>query len=152
MANTYFKLYIHAIFAVKERASCLPPYCRDSVFAYIAGTINALGHKSLAVGGTDNHIHILFSYNPKLLLSDSMRDIKASSSKFINEQRIIKCHFEWQRGYAALSCSHSHVDKVINYIMHQPEHHKGMTLHDEIQRLMQKYEIEYDEKFLIQDV
>ena len=152
MANTYFKLYIHVIFAVKERVACIPPTAQGTIFSYIAGIINNLGHKALAVGGTDNHVHILFSYNPELKLSDTLRDIKAGSSKFINEQMFIRCRFEWQRGYAAFSCSQSQLDTAIRYIMHQPEHHKKMSLHDEICRFMERYEIDFDEKYILQEV
>lgn len=152
MANTYLKIYIHAIFAVKERIACIPPIHQSKLFKYITGIINGLGHKSLAVGGTDNHVHILMSYNPDVKLSDTMRDIKANSSKFINQNRWLKCRFEWQRGYAAFSYSQSQIDTVIKYIMNQPLHHQGMTLDEEIKQFMSRYEIEYDERYRIQGV
>lgn len=152
MANTYSKIYIHVVFAVKERYSCIPPIYQSELFSYISGIINGLGHYSLAVGGTDNHVHILMSYKPDMKLSDTMREIKANSSKFINQKHWLKCRFEWQRGYAAFSYSHSQIDAVIKYIMKQPIHHHNMTLEDEIKQFMSLYEIEYDERYRIQDV
>lgn len=152
MANTYFQLYIHAVFAVKERASCMPPTSRNEIFSYIAGIINSLGHRSMAVGGTDNHVHVLMSYNPDVRLSDTMREIKANSARFINQQRYIRCRFGWQRGYAAFSYSQSHVDAVIRYIMNQPMHHRNMTLDEEICKMMERYDITYDNKYRLYGV
>jgi len=85
-----------------------------------------------------------------MALSDLVRDIKAISSKFISEKKWIRGKFEWQKGYGAFSYSHSHIDNVVKYIKNQEEHHKKRTFKEEYMELLEKFEIEYDEKYLFE--
>ena len=86
MANTYTQIYIHAVFAVQERACLIKKEWREELFKYIAGILKNQGIKLLAIGGVEDHIHILFALSPKKALSDMIRDVKANSSRFINER------------------------------------------------------------------
>ncbi len=105
----------------------------------------------MCIGGTDNHIHCLIQYNPVQAIPDMIRDIKSSSSAHINNEKICPFRFEWQRGYSCFSISHSHVDSVINYIRNQHEHHKNISLDDEIKKIMDKYRIDYDCKYILKE-
>jgi REP element-mobilizing transposase RayT len=95
MANTYKKVYIHLVFAIKNRNALLEKEWRAKVFCYISGIINNKGHYSLAVGGHSDHIHILFDYNLNELIPDLVREIKKASSNFIKEENLSKYKFEW---------------------------------------------------------
>jgi putative transposase len=86
---------------------------------YISGIIRAKGRKALAVGGWNDHVHILFGAPLTISISDFMSGIKASSSGWINEKGFVNGKFEWQAGYGAFSYSKSQRDVVINYIMNQ---------------------------------
>jgi hypothetical protein len=97
-----------------------------------------------------DHIHLLLSLKPDCLLSDLMRDVKASSSKWINEKRFVTGKFQWQEGYGAFSWAQSQLDAVINYIANQETHHSRKSFKDEYLELLQKYKIEYDEKYVFE--
>lgn len=124
MANTYTQVYLHIIFAVKNRASLLPATSLTRIHSYIGGILKQHGHIPLAIGGIDNHIHIMVAYNIRQPIPDMIRDIKSASSRFINESRIIPFHFEWQSGYGCFSYSRSQINSVCEYIKHQHEHHR----------------------------
>jgi putative transposase len=99
-----------------------------------------------------DHIHILLSIKPDVAISNLMRDIKANSSKWINEKRFVPGKFQWQEGYGAFSYSESQVDKVVNYINNQKEHHSQKSFKEEYQDLLNKFKIVYDEKYLFEFV
>ena len=97
-----------------------------------------------------DHVHLLLSISPNILTSDLVRDIKAGSSKFINDNRLIVGKFNWQEGYGAFSYSKSQVDNVVKYILNQEEHHKKKTFKEEYLDFLRKFDIKYDDKYLFE--
>lgn len=148
MANTYTQIYIHVVFAVQERASLIKPEWREELFKYIAGILKNQGIKLIAIGGIEDHIHILFGLNPKFALSDLVRDIKANSSKFINERGFVRGKFYWQEGFGAFSYSRSQIDTVAKYILNQEKHHAKKSFKAEYIDLLDRFNIDYDERYL----
>ena len=124
MANTYTQIYLHIVFAVKGRHNLISKNWKDELYKYITGIVTNEGQKLIAINGMSDHIHILIGLKPDKSLSDLVRDIKANSSRFINEKNWINGKFEWQAGFGAFSYSHSQLTKVINYIQNQEEHHR----------------------------
>jgi REP element-mobilizing transposase RayT len=150
MANTYTQFNIHIVFAVKGRENILSKYFRENLFKYITGIINGLGHYSLAVNGYKDHVHVFFEYNPKYAISDVVRDIKANSSKWINENKFVLGKFSWQEGYGGFSYSRSQRNDVIQYIMNQEEHHQKRTFRDEYLKLLKDFEIEFKNEYVFE--
>ena len=97
-----------------------------------------------------DHVHIFVSMNPDVAISDLVRDIKANSSSFINEKKWLDSRFEWQRGFGAFSYNESLVDTVVNYILNQPEHHKVATFREEYIEFLEKFNIDFDERYLFE--
>ena len=149
MANTYSQLYVHIIFSVKNREPLIKDSFRNELFSYIGGIIKNKNQKPLAINGTENHIHLLVGIKPDISLSDLVREIKSNSSKFINEQKYLGTKFNWQEGFGAFSYSHSQLTTVIKYINNQLEHHKKKTFADEYKGFLKKFNIEYDEKYVL---
>ena len=149
MANTYTQIYLHIIFAVKNRMSLLPAIHLPRIHAYIGGILKQHGHIPIAVGGINNHVHILIAYDLRQSVSDMVRDVKSSTSKFINESHLIPFHFEWQNGYGCFSYSHSQIDTVSNYINRQAEHHKSISFNTEIKNIMDRLGIQYDPQYIM---
>lgn len=152
MANTYTQIHIHAIFAVQNRDSLIQNEWKEELYKYISGIITNQKHKLLAINGMPDHIHILFGMRPVQSLSDLMQDIKGSSSKWINEKKLIKSKFSWQEGYGAFSYSKSQLPKVIHNIENQEEHHKKKTFLNEYKEFLSAFEIEFDEKFIFKSI
>ena len=148
MANTYSQISIHAVFAVKGRQNLITNDWRDMLHGYIAGIINNLDAKSLAVGGWKDHVHIFFGLPVTICIADLMRIVKSNSSKWINEQRFVKGKFQWQSSYGAFSYSRSQRDKVINYIMTQEKHHREVSFKEEYLKMLSDFKLDYDEKYL----
>ena len=150
MAGTFSQIYIQYVFSVKGRDNMLQNPWRDEVFKYIAGIIKGKNQKPIIVNGVTDHVHIFIGLKPVISISDLVRDIKNNSSNFINSQKFTKGKFFWQEGYGAFSYSHSQIENVYRYIMNQEEHHKKKTFKDEYIEILQKFEIDYDEKYLFE--
>ncbi|TVR79366.1 MAG: IS200/IS605 family transposase [Saprospirales bacterium] len=150
MAGTFSQIYIQYIFAVKGRQSLLQKPWRTEVFKYMVGIIKGKNQKPIIANGVADHVHVFVGLRPSMRISDLVRDIKNSSSKFINQQNFIKGKFEWQEGYGAFSYGHSQIDNVYRYIEQQEIHHKKKTFKEEYLDFLQKFEVDYDEKFLIE--
>jgi REP element-mobilizing transposase RayT len=141
-------MYIQIVFAVKRRQNLIQKKWKDELHKYICGIINGKEQKVYAIGGVSDHIHILVSIKPNIAISDLVRDIKANSSKWINENEFVRGKFQWQEGFGAFSYAQSQLDNVIAYINNQEQHHQKKTFKDEYLTLLQKFDIEYDEKYL----
>ncbi len=150
MANTYTQLYIHIVFTVWGRLNLIPKKHKEELHKYITGIIQKRKHKLLAINSMPDHFHIFVGYQPSQSLSDLVRDIKANSSKFINENKWMTGKFAWQSGYGAFSYSKSHINNVISYVKNQEEHHKKSTFKEEYLRLLNKFEVEYEDKYLFE--
>lgn len=150
MANTYTQVYIQIVFAVKGRQNVIPKENREELHKFITGIVNNRNQKLFAVFALPDHVHILVSMSPTVSISDLVRDIKAGSSKFINEKNWINGKFNWQEGYGAFSYSKSSIDSVVKYILNQEEHHKKKSFKNEYLDFLEKFEIEYDSKYLFE--
>lgn len=148
MANTYTQLYIHVIFAVEGRLRLIPTQHKEEIYRYITGIVTHQGQKLLAINGMPDHVHLLVNIQPDIALSDLVRDIKANSSRFINEQRWLPGAFAWQRGFGAFSYAASQLDAVITYIQKQEEHHTKRTFREEYVALLEKFNIAYEPHYL----
>ncbi|MDN5203090.1 IS200/IS605 family transposase [Fulvivirgaceae bacterium BMA10] len=152
MANTYTQIHIHAIFVVKNRTSLIHKSWETDLYKYIFGIIQNNSHKAIAINGMPDHLHIFFGMRPIQSLSDLIKDIKGSSSKWINAQRFVKSKFSWQPGYAAFSYSKSHVSRVVQYIKHQKIHHQKQSFSEEYIGFLKGFEIDYDERYIFKSV
>ena len=152
MANTYTQIHIQAIFAVKKRTGLIQKEWKDELYKYITGIIQTHDHKLLAINGMPDHLHVFFGMRPIQSLSDLMQDMKGSSSKWLNEKKFIKEKFEWQEGYGAFSYSKSQASRVIAYVQNQEVHHSKITFLEEYKKLLEKFEVDYDERYIFKAI
>lgn len=150
MANTYSQIYIQIVFAVKGRQNLIMKENREELHKFITGIVTNREQKLLSIFAMPDHVHILVGLKPNISISDLVRDIKAGSSKFINDSKWINGKFNWQEGFGAFSYSKSNLDNVIKYILNQEEHHKKRTFKEEYIDFLKKFEIEYNEKYLFE--
>ncbi len=148
MPNTYTQIYVQIVFAVQGRQNLISEKHRNKIEKYICGIVSNKKSKPLAIFCNPDHTHILIGLHPSVSISDMARDIKANSSKWINEQKMIMGKFSWQEGFGAFTYSKSQIDAVAKYILNQPEHHKKSTFREEYIGFLKKFEIEYDERYL----
>jgi putative transposase len=145
VAHTFSQNHVHVVFSTKDRRKAIPAELQPELWAYLAGICKNHEMVASAVGGTDNHAHILLRVPPKLALAKAVLLLKANSSKWMSEQAR---SFSWQEGYGAFSVSASNVDTVVRYIQNQPAHHRKISFEDEFRALLRKHGVEYDPKFM----
>jgi len=150
MANTYTQIYIQIVFAVKHRDYVITEKFRTKLEKYICGIVSNNNSKPIAIYCNPDHTHILIGLNPDISISDMARDIKANSSKWINENNFIKGKFSWQSGYGAFSYSKSQIDNVAKYILNQEEHHKKKSFKDEYLNILKNQDIKYNDEYLFE--
>lgn len=148
MANTYSQIYLHVVFAVEGRANVIPSCHKETLHKYITGIVSNRGQKLIAINSMPDHVHMLIGLKPDVALSDVVRDAKAGSSKFINEQRWFPGRFSWQEGFGAFSYSHSQLSTVIRYIQKQELHHAVSSFRDEYMKLLDRFKVTYDPKYI----
>jgi REP element-mobilizing transposase RayT len=150
MANTYTQILVQVVFAVKGRQSLISEKHREQVEKYVCGIIANKKSKPLAIYCNPDHCHILIGLHPSVSISEMARDIKANSSKWINENKWVLGKFSWQEGYGAFTYSRSQLSQVVQYIRNQPEHHRKKTFREEYMDFLQKFDIEYEDKYVFE--
>src|SRR5438128_2090212 len=150
MANTFSQIYIQTVFAVNGRLSLIHSEFKEELYRYIAGIVRNQGQKLISINGMPDHIHILIGLKPAMALADLVREIKADSSNFVNEQKFIRGRFSWQEGYGAFSYGHSQLDTVIRYIRNQGKHHSRSSFKAEYLTLLRKFDVAFEEKYVFE--
>jgi len=152
MANTYTQIHIQAVFSVQNRECIIQKTWKDELYKYITGIVQTNKHKLLAINGMPDHIHLLIGLRPNQSVSDLMQDIKGSSSKWINDKRLVGGKFSWQEGYGAFSYSKSDLSNVLHYISNQQEHHQKKTFKEEYLNMLKEFEIDFDDRYVFKPV
>lgn len=145
---SYTSLHYHIVFSTKERRPFLDPDGDERLQAYFGGIIRNMKAKLHAVNNTADHVHLAVGLHPTLSVASFTGTIKTNSSKWIHETFESLQAFAWQEGYSAFSVSYSGIDKVIEYINNQQEHHKKLSFEEELVLLLKKHKIEYDPKYV----
>ncbi len=148
MPQSLAKVLLHLIFHTKGSQHLIPETLEDELHAYIAGICRGQGAEAYRVGGTSDHIHIACTLPRTLSISALVQQVKQSSSSWIKEQAAENRDFRWQSGYGAFSLGQSQLDTLLRYIDKQKEHHKKTSFREELMIIMDKYGVEYDERYL----
>ena len=148
MAHSFCKIYIHIIFSTKERQRWLDDTIRPRVHAYLATLARNAGCPFVATGGAEDHIHLLADMGKKVQPVELVGRIKQESSKFVKTLGTEYGGFYWQSGYGMFSVGPTRVEEVKAYIEGQKEHHRRQTFQDEFRAFLNRYGIEYDERYV----
>ncbi|MGE5302619.1 MAG: IS200/IS605 family transposase [Alphaproteobacteria bacterium] len=145
MSHTYFQNVMHVVYSTKERRKIIPREMKERLWSYTAGICKGQKLFVHAIGGMEDHIHLLLQFPATLAIAEAIKTIKANSSGWMADE-IGK--FGWQVGYGAFSVSRSNIPAVIRYIQNQERHHRKMTFEEEFVALLKKHGIEYDPKYV----
>jgi REP element-mobilizing transposase RayT len=146
MPSTHTSLHYHLIFATKNREPVIAPPWRDELHSYLGGVVKGLDAFPQGIGGVADHVHLLVALKPTHCLSNFMRELKKSSSSWIQESHLPA--FRWQEGYAAFTVSASARDSVKQYIANQEEHHRVKSFREELIGFLKKSGVEFEERYL----
>lgn len=148
MPQSLVKNYMHIVFSTKNRQPFIKEEIQDELYAYIGGICRNLECHTQAIGGVEDHIHILCNLSRKIALMKLLEEVKSHSSKWIKTKGVEYENFYWQRGYGGFSVNPSQIDIVIKYIQNQKEHHKKRTFKEEYRAFLKKYDVPYDERYV----
>ncbi len=141
-------ILIHLVFSTKNRVPFLSRDIQDELHAYLVGILNGIDCPSYRVGGAEDHVHLFFALSRTRTIAQVVETLKTSSSKWIKTKGAEFQEFHWQSGYGAFSVSASHADAVVEYIRDQEAHHQKTTFQDEYRKLLEKYDVAFDEKYV----
>lgn len=148
MPQSLAKLATHITFSTKHRHPFIDAVVEKSLYAYLGTVCKEMDCIPIKIGGHTDHVHILCLLSRKMALMDVLEEIKKRSSKWIKGEGEFYKKFYWQEGYGAFSVNATEIEKVIDYIENQHEHHKKITFQDEFRAFLKKYKIDYDERYV----
>ena len=149
MSQSLAQVYLHLVFSTKNRA----PFLNDSsiqkeTHAYLGGICRNLDCPSLIVGGVADHVHVLCRFSRSIPIADLLKGLKQDSSSWLKGKGVSLQNFYWQGGYGAFSISPADVPKLREYISGQEKHHRRESFQDEYRRLLRKYNVDFDERYV----
>lgn len=147
MPSTHTSLHYHVVFSTKNRERWFEEAFWSDLHRYIGGCLKTVNCTPLQIGGVEDHVHLLFGQPANVTLSDTVREIKSHSSKWIKE-KLKRNAFAWQVGYGAFTVSPSSFSQVTNYIVNQKEHHRTKTFEEEYVQFLGKHGVKFDPKYL----
>ena len=148
--GSYTKLTYHVIYGTKFREKRITEPFRERLYAYIGGIVRANKGHLIEIGGVEDHVHLVVNFSASQAVSDTIRDVKASSSKWFNELEECKNRFEWQKGYSAFTVSYSQIDVVRKYVQNQMEHHRTKTFEEEYISFLVRHGFEVKREYLFE--
>ncbi len=149
MPQSLSQIYIHLVFSTKDRRPLISQIIAPDLYAYMATVFHEECRSTpKLIGGVEDHIHALFNLSRTWCIADVVEAVKTSTSKWMKTQAPQLRSFSWQTGYGAFSVSRSNIEAVEEYIRNQREHHRGRDFKDEFRGLLERHDVEYDERFV----
>jgi len=148
MAQSLANILVHLVFSTKERRPFINETIADDLYRYLATACATCGCPARRIGGTQDHVHILLSLSRTMAVSDLVKEVKTSSSKWIKTKGQEYRSFAWQGGYGVFSIGQSQVSTLTRYTDSQREHHRRRPFQDEFRALLRRYQVEYDERYV----
>ena len=148
MPQSLSSILIHLIFSTKNHEPFITEEIEKELYPYMATIFKGLKSPSLTIGGTTDHVHVLFSLSRVIKIADLVEEVKTESSKWIKTKGAEFRNFHWQRGYGAFSIGQSQLSSVKRYIARQKVHHQRVKFQDEYRKFLKSYGIDYDERYV----
>jgi len=148
MPQSLSSILIHLIFSTKNHEPFITEEIEKELYPYMATIFKGLKSPSLTIGGTTDHVHVLFSLSRVINIADLVEEVKTESSKWIKTKGAEFRNFHWQRGYGAFSIGQSQLSSVKRYIARQKVHHQRVKFQDEYRKFLKSYGIDYDERYV----
>ncbi len=148
MAQTLVSLLVHVVFSTKNRMNLIKPEIEPDLYAYLGGIARNKQSRLLDAGGTGDHVHLLISQSKNIGLSALVAELKKSSSVWIKTKGKEFNRFHWQDGYGGFSIGKSQIPRLRAYFARQKQHHRKKTFQEELIEFLERYEVEYDRRYL----
>jgi putative transposase len=134
----YWRLFYHATWSTKGRAPLIASAWEHTLYNVITAKAEKLGAHVYAVGGVEDHVHLVASIPPSIALSKFIGQVKGNSSHFVNYELHLDDHFAWQSEYGIVSFGQKRLDSVVKYVKNQRQHHRENTMIPFLERVKGK--------------
>jgi REP element-mobilizing transposase RayT len=148
MPHSYVSSLYHVVFSTKERRKQIDADLQPRLWSYLGGIARENDMKALAVGGVENHVHLLLSLPSTLAVAKALQLLKGGSSKWVHDEFPAQRDFAWQEGYGAFSIGVSQLDDTVRYIANQAEHHRTKSFEEEFIAFLERHGIAYDPRYV----
>lgn len=149
MSQSLAKIIVHTVFSTKDRRPFLRDKAlREELHRYLGGILARLGCQPLVIGGVADHVHLLSTLSRTDTPAEMVKEAKRSSSLWLKTRSLDLHDFAWQNGYGMFSIGYSQVAEVRKYITGQEVHHRQVSFQDEFRKLLQRYALEFDERYV----
>ena len=148
MPSTFTQNLYHIVFSTKHREPWLSPAIEERLHPFLGGIARDLGCTPLAVNGDADHIHAVLRFPSKLSISDLAMHLKGRSSAWLHGEFPAAAGHGWQDGYGGFTVSSSMLDRVIEYVRRQKDHHARVSFKDELRELMRLHGVDVQESDL----
>ena len=130
MGKPFTQIYLHLVWATWDRLPLISPAIENRLYTCLREKIRQLDCETLALGGIEDHVHLLIRTPPTLCASGIVKQLKGNSSHLISQIESARGGFKWQGYYGAFSVSRGDLERVENYINNQKERHARGRLWD----------------------
>lgn len=151
MGRSLCKIYLHIVFHINTTSPQILEEDLESLHRYIGKMVNLAGCQTLKVGGIKDHVHVVCTLGKQANVAHLVEEMKRNSSRWIKTLSPHYQQFSWQSGYAAFSVSQSALNRTIEYVCQQKEHHTKRTFQDEYLAFLKLYNVEFDERYVLSD-
>jgi len=148
MSHSYVRLLVHVVFSTKERRHLITPDLQERLFPYLAGIATHNGFEALAVGGIEDHVHVVLQLPTTITIAKAVQLLKGNSSKWVSVTFPLHAGFTWQEGYGAFSIGASQLQRTLAYVRNQAEHHRTASFQDEYLRFLESNGLPYDQQYV----
>ena len=149
MPQSLGKILVHTVFSTKERRPLLREKgLREELHRYLGGILSNLDCQPMIVGGAEDHVHLLCALSRTCCAAEMVKEVKRGSSLWVKTKTSELQNFAWQNGHEIFSIGFSQIEAVRNYVAGQEEHHRKISFQDEFRRLLRRYEIDFDERYV----
>ena len=149
MAQSLSKILVHTVFSTKDRRPFLRERAtREELHRYLGGILTNLDCQPITIGGVEDHVHLLCALSRTCEPAEMVKELKRGSSLWLKSRSPDLRNFAWQSGYGMFSIGFSQIKTVCKYIAGQEKHHRKTTFQDEFRKLLGRYEIDFDERYV----
>ena len=148
MSQSLSCVFVHVVFSTKDRAAVLDSSVRPALNGYLATVARNAGCECFRAGGVADHVHLAVRISRTITIAQLVEELKTSSSKWLKTQSTALTGFAWQRGYGAFSIGPASLEALTRYIDTQEEHHRTRTFQQEYRKLLERYGVDYDERYV----
>ena len=135
MRNNRFALYLHLVWATRDRNPLIMPRYEKAIYQCIVNQVKKQGCDVIAINGVCDHIHLLIKYSSTATIAKIVKQAKGVSSRFINKYLDVDDFFRWQMGYEAFAVSRWDLPIIVNYVRKQKKHHREDKLYCDLETI-----------------